>query len=200
MSLQLQSTGNTVLKTSEGSLELSQTGLSKFNIVPGKIIIGNNYIFCDTYTFRKNKPIPVLACWVKGNGTVTVDLASKTFTKGTLSGDCKFTDYATSLAKVLNLSNVTATHTWSCCKSSTTDSTIISDEQTKCLNGTNFDKAKYSLAKQAPVSVAVNSAIGSIAATPIGVALTNKTKYTITQSSTTSNVYYTISVSLTWVN
>lgn len=195
MALQFKSTGSTKLSVSGETLTIAQSGLASFKARPNKVIINKNYIFCNGYTFKKDVYIPVMSFYMNGNRSATINLASKTVS----AGSAKFMDYLSALVTVLSQPEVSKTHYWSACKSLVTDSTILSSEQTACLNGTSFDKSKYSLSKQAPTLVKSLTAITSTVGTPIGVGLTSS-GYTVTQSGVTSNVYYTMAVKLTWAS
>lgn len=195
MSLQFKTTGTTKLSVSGETLTLAQDSLASFKARKNKILINKNYIFCNGYTFKKDVYIPVMSFYLNGAKSATINLSAKTVS----AGSAKFMDYLSALVTVLSQPEVSKTHYWSACKSLVTDSTILSSEQTACLNGTAFDSSKYSLAKQAPSVVKTLTAMTSTVGTPIGVGLTS-TGYTVTQSGVTSNVYYTMAVKLTWAS
>lgn len=199
MALKFKSTGTTKLSVSGETLTITQPNLASFKVLPNNILVNKNYIYCDSFIFRKDSYIPVLSAYFKGNGSATINLNTKSHTvSGITAGSVTYCDYVAALVKVLKLTGVSATHYWSACKSLVTDSAILTSEQNACLNGTNFDKTKYSLTKKAPSVVKNLTAITSTASTPIGVITTTAPGYTLSQASTTSNVYYAISVKLSW--
>ena len=200
MTLKVVSEGVSKVKTNGDYLEISQTGLKAYKVKTGKIIIHPDYIFCDTYVFRKNTYIPLFNCYFKGNGTATINLQNKNHTlSGISQGSEKFTDYVASIVKVLQAPGVSSTHFWSACKSSTTDGTTLNTEQTACLNFQNFSTNSYNLNRAAPTIVVTKTQMSNSPGSPIGIGYQNLI-YTIKQSGVTSNVYYSVGVQLTWAS
>lgn len=201
MSLSIVSEGSSKLTASGNNLIFSQDGLASFQIRPNKIIKNADYIFCGSYTFRKDTLIPIFNCWFKGSGTATINLSSQTHTVSSITaGDIAYRDYIGRLLNVLSQSEVTATYKQSACKSNVTDSTILTSEQTACLQGANFDSTKYSLSNQAPsVSVSLTEMTATLGS-PIGMSVSAGPIFNVSQSSVTSCVYYSVGVVLSWAS